>query len=369
MKDKGFSVSPAPFPPAVDVAIIGGGFAGTATAYFLGKAGLRHVAVLEREPICGAHASGRNAALCRQLAEDDVTTELTIRGAAFLRRPPAEVAPASLVTCSGSVLVASREASLDATLRQARRHDLPHELVSPAAIVEHWPLLAGVPAVGGVHFPTDGVIDVHALLTGYIAAVRRAGGVVVTGCEVRGVARDGDELVVETGLGALRARAVVVAAGAWADPVGEAAGARPRGFAPFRRHLFVTAKHAGVHAAAPWVWHLDEPFYVRPEAGALLISGCDGDAHEPTDVAAAPDARARLAEQLTRLAPRLSDLPLARAWACLRTFAPGHHPVIRWDEEVPGLFWVAGLGGHGATASASVGALAAVRIFERLGRR
>ena len=67
-----------------DVAIIGGGFAGCATAWWLGRRGVRAI-VLEREPMLGRYASGRSAGLGRQLVEDDASTTLTVRGANLLR--------------------------------------------------------------------------------------------------------------------------------------------------------------------------------------------------------------------------------------------------------------------------------------------
>src|SRR5262249_47962152 len=67
-----------------DVVIVGAGVAGCATAWALRERGVR-VVLLERETELGRHASGRGAGLGRQLAEDDDTTRLTIRGAATLR--------------------------------------------------------------------------------------------------------------------------------------------------------------------------------------------------------------------------------------------------------------------------------------------
>jgi glycine/D-amino acid oxidase-like deaminating enzyme len=40
--------------------------------------------------------------------------------------------------------------------------------------------------------------------------------------------------------------------------------------------------------------------------------------------------------------------------------------VVDWDASIPWLFWVAGLGGHGATASPAIGTSAAARIAVRL---
>jgi len=65
-----------------------------------------------------------------------------------------------------------------------------------------------------------------------------------------------------------------------------------------------------------------------------------------------------LAEKIERYIPALSDVSISRGWAGFRTLTPDGRFVIGWDPKVEGLFWVAGLGGHGVTTSSAVGALA-----------
>ncbi len=50
--------------------MIGAGFAGASVAAALTRAGVTSGLVVEREPLPGSHASGRNAAMARQLEED-----------------------------------------------------------------------------------------------------------------------------------------------------------------------------------------------------------------------------------------------------------------------------------------------------------
>jgi D-arginine dehydrogenase len=348
------------------VVIIGGGLAGASTAYFLSRSGVRGVLVLEREPVCGVHASGRNAALGRQLTEHPAFTARAVRGAGFLRRPPADFGVESLLSSSGSLLLASRPAVLASLRDRALRVGVPHEVVSAGQIVERWPRLAGAPLVGAVLFPTDGVIDIHALLQGFLAGARAGGAQVMTGCGVTGLNPRVRGLVVETERGSIEAECVVIAAGAWAGQVGAHAGTDP-GFAPIRRHLHTTEPVADIDRTAPFAWHLDDEFYVRPEGGALLVSACDELEVEPGDPAPAADAVASLAAKLVRAAPGLADLGVARTWSCLRTFTRNQRgPLIGWDSLVPGVFWVAGLGGHGATSSPAVGEEAAQLIRARL---
>ena len=64
------------------IVIVGAGYAGAATALWLGRHGLgQKVILLEAEPRTGVHASGRNAGLITSIVDDDVTCALTVRGA------------------------------------------------------------------------------------------------------------------------------------------------------------------------------------------------------------------------------------------------------------------------------------------------
>lgn len=349
-----------------DVVLIGGGFAGAATAYFLAQRGAGRAMIVEREAVCGYHASGRNAALGRQIVEDDEVTKLTVHGAAFLRRPPADFSDAPLWSASGSVLVCPDAASQKQLLQRARRHEVVAEPITMAELFARVPRLRDMPGAGGVAFPTDGVIDVHALLTGYLTAARRAGVAVKTRCEVSAIAPTGHGARVETSLGPIDARVVAICAGAWADDVAIRAGTKPRALTPIHRHLFISEPDPAMDRGAPFVWHLGDELYVRPEGAGHLLSSCDETPAPPEDAQVLPGAKTHLAQKLLRLAPDFADLGIARAWACLRTFAPDKKPIIGPDGERPWLYWVAGLGGHGATASAAIGERAAAGIHAQL---
>lgn len=369
----------SPLPQRADVVIVGGGLAGAATAYELTRAGVTDVVLLEREPTCGYHASGRNAALCRQLTEDEPYTDLTVQGAEFLHYPPEGFSPEPLLRVTGSVFTAATSAELDRLAERAATREIATERLEPREIVTRWPRFEGVECAGGVFFPTDGVVDIHALLHGFLAGARNRGVRTVINCEVVGFRKpqqleptgedDGsvDKITVETALGTIATRCVVVAAGAWSGQVGVAAGARATQFAALQRHLLLTEPVPEIDPRAPFLWHLGEDeFYARPEGGGFLLSACDETEVEPADVAVLPNALGEAADKLARAAPRFAELGVARAWACLRTFSPQRRPVITWDRGLSWLFWVAGLGGHGVTASAAIGEVAATRIAARI---
>ena len=110
---------------------------------------------------------------------------------------------------------------------------------------------------------------------------------------------------------------------------------------------------------SPFVWHEDDGVYFRPESGGVLMSPCDVEAHPVADPQYDDRQRDVLAERIDSTFGALGEWRIGNGWACLRSFAPDQRFVIGADPHVAGLYWVAGLGGHGVTASWAVGRLAA----------
>jgi D-arginine dehydrogenase len=327
-------------PTTCDVAIIGGGFAGVATARALAQRGIRAI-VLEREPALGRFASGRSAGLGRQLAEDDGTSALTVRGAAILRGELAE----AWQPCGG-ILSFDQPEDAEAYAARAARLGVEVQRMDRDGIVARWPGVAALPIAAALYVPSDGVIDVAALLAALARDVA-----VVCDAAVNRLAPGGRGVRIDTPRGSVDARVAVDATGAWA---GELTCDPP--LASFKRHVFVL--EAAAEAGAPFLWHLGAgELYVRGDAGRLLISPCDATATTAADQQ--PDAGGDEMLRLRLAASAWSAAPVVRRWACQRAFTADRQMRLGRDPARPWLVWAAGLGGHGATAAAAVGEVVA----------
>ncbi len=335
-----------------EVAIIGGGIAGLSLAFHLARAGQKGIVLLEREDQPGTYASGHNAAVARALTGRDEHTALAVEG----RRRLAE---AGLLTASGGLLASAERGPLEAFEAEAQRHGV--EVRRGEGIP-----LPGFKAAEHLAIPGDGVIDIAGLLRTCAEGARTGGADLRFGCAVLDLRATATGFFLETDGGALQAKSLVIAAGAWAGQMGQMAGSQIA-FTPLRRSLVWSgAPHP---QAEPWAWWVDRPFYLRPESGGLLMCPCEEVAVPLPSRGRQPDTDATVLEglyaSLRELAPQLAERPVTRYWTGLRTFAPDRRFVIGWDPWNPRLFWSAGLGGHGMTSGLAVGALAAAAFLRQ----
>jgi len=233
-----------------DVAIIGGGIVGLATAMALTESPGPEVVVLEAGDRLAGHQTGHNSGVIHSglyYAPVSLKARLCAEGReAMVRFCAAHQVPYE--RCGKLVVAANADElpRLDELERRGRANGLTGiERLTPEAIREHEPHARGV---AGLRIPETGIIDFAAAAEAMAACVRTAGGAVHTGAAVTGVRRDGADLVLETARGAVHARALVSCAGLHADRVARMCGVSPgiaivpfRGeyweIVPERRHL------------------------------------------------------------------------------------------------------------------------------------
>lgn len=353
--------------------IVGAGFAGAATAYHLARRGIGDVLVLEQESIPGFHASGRNAAMLRQCVAEPDLTKLALDGAAFIRNLPEDWPEPVLFKNNGSLLLGSG-AGWEKLKRDGdigRSVGIPGIAEwSPQEAVRHVPLLKEAEFDGALWCASDGVVDIHALLSGYLKFAASRGAQIRYNAVLRAVRRrPGADIELETADGVVSCKVLVNAGGAWANVVADLAGARALPLRACRRHLFVSPPLTWVDRRWPFVWDVSHDIYFRPEGEGLLLCACDQTELAPGDPPLDEGVKDMLADKIQRYMPGLSEVSISRGWAGLRTLTPDGRFVIGWDAQVAGLFWVAGLGGHGMTTSAAVGELAAELLIGGPGRK
>lgn len=347
-------------PETTDVVVVGGGFAGAATACFLARTGTDAL-LIEAEDHFGLQASGMNAAMARQLTTDDAVNEI-LRASVTQTMQDDDFWPERVeMRPLGSLLLTGPgESRLVEAAQRAAREGLDCRVLERGEAVKFVDVLGDTDFERAVFTASDGVVDIHALLWRYLRVARVCGARLVCGARVESVQVEGGRIAgLQTTRGRVRCRVLVNAAGAWANTIAAMAGLSPLAMAPYRRHLMTTPPLPFANPRWPFVWDTTHEYYFRPEVGGLLLSPGDEDPVEPGPVHRDPRALELLAEKLARHCPRLAGVPVSRWWAGLRTITRDGRFAVGWDARLKGFFWVAGLGGHGMTASCSVGRFAA----------
>ncbi|SMH47354.1 NAD(P)/FAD-dependent oxidoreductase [Azospirillum agricola] len=347
-----------------DFLVIGAGMAGASAAYELAAHG--RVTVLERESQPGYHSTGRSAALYTQTYGHRTVRAMTVASWDFYTAPPAGFADHPLLTPRGVLLVGRADQTdlLEKEFADGRSLTPSVERFDRERTLAMAPFLRPDYAVGAVWEPDARDIDVHALHQGYLRGLKARGGRIVTDAGVSGLARRDGLWVVDTPAGGFTAPVLVNAAGAWADALAELAGVRTIGLVPKRRTAItfdpVFADPADKTGLDGWpmVCDVGERFYVKPDAGRLLASPADETPVAPCDV---QPEEIDIAETVDRLeqASRFRVHRLAHSWAGLRSFVADRVPVVGFDGQAEGFFWLAGQGGYGIQTAPAMGRTAA----------
>ena len=342
-----------------DFLVVGAGIAGVSLADAL--APTSRVALIEAEQQPGYHTTGRSAALFVPSYATATFRSLARASGPFLHSPPAGYFPGPLLRARGALYIARSDQQEDftATVEELRAGGGEVEVLSADEACRRVPLLRRQ-YLGAAAYEADVAdIDVGALLQGLLKRAKAHGVRVQLGTPLGTPKRSRGTWQLEAGGELLRARILVNAAGAWADEVGVACGARPLGLRPLRRTAALIDPPPDVVVGGwPALFDVGEQFYLKPETGRLLISPADEEPTAPGD-AYAEDLAVAVAVDRIQRALDIDVRRVAHQWAGLRTFAADRNPVIGFDPEVAGLFWCAGQGGCGIESSPALARLAA----------
>ena len=237
-------------PTSYDVAIIGGGIVGTATAMALVSKPGRSVVVLEAEDHLAAHQTGHNSGVIHSglyYKPGSLKANNCVAGREAMYRFCAEHGLPH-ERC-GKIVVATMEEELPrlASLEQRGGANGLEGMkrLTPDEIREHEPHVTGI---AGLWVPHTGIVDYTAVTERFAQIVREAGSEIRLNARVTSVRRDGNELVLETASGELRAKNLINCAGLQSDRIARMCGVEPgvkivpfRGeyyeIAPARHHL------------------------------------------------------------------------------------------------------------------------------------
>lgn len=344
-----------------DIVVIGAGIAGASVAAELART--HRVALLEREDLPGYHSTGRSAALFSEIYGNEPVRALSRASRDFFFNTPDGFSPSPLVKPRGSLHIAA-PAQLSILKGFAASPDVEASvrMVSAEEALRLCPILRRECVAAAVIEDDAADVDVNALHQGYLRQFQALGGTLVLNAFVQTLRHGKQGWRIETERDVFSAGIVVNAAGAWADSIAAMAGAQPLNIQPCRRTAILVELPAGVTPDAwPMVIDIEEAFYMKPDAGLLLVSPADETPVDPSDVQP-EELDVAIAVDRIETATTLQVKRIRKRWAGLRSFAPDRSPVIGYDATVPGFFWLAAQGGYGIQTAPAASRLAATLV-------
>src|SRR5579875_744672 len=325
------------------IAVIGGGIAGTALAYYLAREGAEGVVMLERGQL-GDRMTGASFAGVRQQFSTAAEIELSKRGLAFWKNCQEELSSPCPFWRFGYLFVTSR-ADVMARLAAAAalQRELgagPVELLKADEVGEVAPWLATADLAGGCYTPEDGRVMATDGVAALAAAARRLGVRIRTGYAAESLTRDASGWVIDGPAGRVRAAQVVVAAGLGSPklvaPLGLHVDVRP-----MLQHWALT-EPALEGVVVPLTIDFDTGFCVEREGPGLVVTVLRADV--PPGYGQ-QDMLGEWSSVAAHRAPALLDKGVFRLLtAPIDDVSDGHPNAGALDE---GLWLLAGFAGHG----------------------
>ncbi len=343
-----------------DVIIVGGGFMGASTAFFLRQRG-QSVILLERGLI-GQQASGTNFGNVRRQGRFLPQLPLANRSRDIWGRMPELIGHSGEFLASGHIRVCYRQEQADMFeiyAKDAAQYGLKLNLYTGAAMRAKFPFL-GPEVLAASYSERDGHANPRLAAPAFGRAAVRAGAQVVENTEIATVEKDGTGFrATSTDGRVFCAPTLLITAGAWGSQLSEQFGEQ----VPIAVHgpqMAVTEPipymiRPVVGVSSPMI---EEVLYFRQvERGNIVIGGCArGPAFlDARRAKALPESALLQFRQMARLAPALTKLNIIRVWSGVEGYMPDDRPIMGPSGKVPGLFYAFGFCGHGFQLGPGVG--------------
>jgi len=367
-----FLFSFLPFRPmeTADVVIIGSGIVGSSVAYHLAQQGCTNVLVLEREAHQGKGSTGKSMGGVRAQFATPVNIQMSKYSIDFFAKFDEVVGHPADYRAHGYLFCATNDkhlAYLKGNMERQQTFGVTNvEWISPDDIVKIVPQLRVDDILGGTFCPTDGFVDPHSVMMGFMLNAREQGVRLWLDTEVTGIEVENDRIkTVNTSRGPVSTKTVVNAAGAWAAQIAGMAGAELP-VEPLRRQLVPTEPFDQLPQRFPMVIDMSTGFHFRREGKGILLAW--NDPKETPGFKTEFDT-SFIEKILTHAASRVPVLAEAgvnprRAWAGLYEMTPDHHAIFGPAPNVAGLYFVNGFSGHGVMHSPASGRVTADLVLK-----
>lgn len=395
MDTKPSFISPADLPAHADVAIVGGGIAGVATAFYASRAGFKTL-LLEKKETLASLATGNSAECFRAQWKQPFNINLMCDSIETYKHFAEEVGipgySIDLHQAGYLYLTDTSEGArqLERTTKQLLEYGLTDvELLSGSEVRTRFPRISER-VVAGRFRQGDGWLSVSGVVDGFCGGSSAA---ICRGAEVTGIEKDASGIIGITVNGGTRinVKRIVITAGAFSGRVAKLVGVvfpRMMRWVVLNRNLVQVGESESIPSTAPMTVHFDSGAYWRPVIRANRVAGAVAGWNENPKSKESRHIRELASRPMWEFSSENHDLVVARVregishmtpfWNDQRIWVRGNvhvsggqyayfyhdkNPIICEHPKVKGLFFNTGFAGHGIMMAPAAAKLV-VRIME-----
>lgn len=335
------------FPKKADVAVIGGGIVGVATAYYLAKSGRKNIIVLEKNSVCSG-STGRCGAGIRAQWGLELNCRMALASLDIFEHLEDELGMDIGLNQGGYLLVAYHDSELNQfkkNIELQHRLGIKTKMIGLSEAREICPGLAGEDAVGFTYHARDGHADPFLTTFAYKENAKTAGVKFFKNTEVTGLKIESGEIKsVETDRGVIGCGQVINCAGAWAQDIARMAGVVLPNWA--ERHEILITEPVDHGVCPPMLMSFSGNYYIQQRPHGSIIAG-ESPAHEPKlGYTCTEHSLNRLAETITKMLPCAEGVRVVRQWSGYYDMTPDAAPILG-ETDVKNFYHSTGFSGHG----------------------
>jgi len=331
-----------------DVAIIGGGIVGTATAYYLAKLGVKNVVVVEKGTVCSG-STGRCGAGIRAQWGTEMNCRLGVAALDIFEQLDDELGLPTGLNQGGYLLVAYKEnefENLKKGMALQNSLGIKSKTVTLDEAREICPALAADDAVGFTYHARDGHADPFLTTFAYLEAAKRLGVTYHRHTECTGIkVADGKAYGITTDKGDIDADVVINCAGGYAQFIAKMAGVDIPNWG--ERHEIMITEPTEPGVCPPMLMSFSGNYYIQQRPHGSIICGMSPAGH-PQDYENKTSWQfaTEMSKVLVKLLPCTKGIRVVRQWSGLYDMTPDGSPIIG-ETDVKNFYHSTGYSGHG----------------------
>lgn len=329
-----------------DIAIIGGGIVGMATAYYLSRKGVK-LAVIERKYL-GSGSTGRCIGGIRQQFSTPTSIRLMRESVRLFSQMEEEFGFPVEFHQGGYLLLAHNEKMVDifkGNIEIQKKEKVNVSLLTPEEAKKVVPHLNIDGVFAAAYCPDDGQAFPFAVLKGYKQQIENKTGNFFLYNKVEKIEKKGHfALTLQDGT-VIESEKVLLCAGPWTAEIAESVGLSLP-LAPERHEAMITERMPKFLGPMVVDYREDGCYFNQFVNGQ--ICGCY------TPVPNVPGIREdasfefvpTIAWRMSRLVPAIKNASILRHWAGSYTMTPDGSPIVG-ESKIEGLYIASGMSGHG----------------------